>query len=449
MDPLLTDTAERTSRYLEDLRRRRVGPSPDAVSRLKEFGGPLPAEGMDPSQVLEMLDRVGSPATVGSAGGRYFGFVIGSVLPAALAADWLASAWNQNTAMRVMSPAATELERVSLEWIRDLLGLPSGSRGALVTGDTVANLTCLAAARRAVLQRAGWDLGRRGLVGAPRIRVVVGEEVHVSVLKALAILGFGSDEVARVPVDDQGRMIAAGLPELSGPTIVCAQVGNVNSGASDPVGAICLALQGSGAWVHVDGAFGLWARASAHLRDRYRGVELADSWATDGHKWLNVPYDSGMAFVRDPAAMRAALASPAAAYLPSGGEGEPMEFVPEMSRRARGVACWAALRSLGTDGVAALVDRACGFATTFAEGLRAAGFAVLNDVVLNQVLVSFGDDTETRRVVAALQEVGRCWVGPTVWHGRTAMRISVSSWATTPADVESTLAAIRRVARSG
>ena len=447
MESILEETAGRATRYVRDLGTQRVAPLPEAVRALDRLGGELPEEGLEPSAVIALLDQVGSPATVASAGGRYFGFIVGSALPAALAADWLASAWDQNAAMTVMSPVAARLEQISVGWVREIFGLPGGSQGALVTGDTMANLTCLAAARQAVLQRDGWDVARQGLQGAPAVTVVASDEVHVSVLKALSVLGLGRDRVVRVPVDDQGRMRPERLPRLNGPSIVCAQAGNVNSGSFDPVGAVCDLAHDAGAWVHVDGAFGLWARASPRLRPLVDGVERADSWATDCHKWLNVPYDCGIAFTREPGALPAAMAMPPAAYLATTSPTEPMDAVPEMSRRARGVTCWAALRSLGRSGLAALVERTCGFARTFADRLRAAGFTVLNDVVLNQVLVSFGSDAETRRVIAEVQQEGTLWAGPTVWHGVTAMRLSVSSWATTADDVDASIEALVRIAR--
>ena len=444
MSDLLQDTKERAARYLAGLPTRRVAPTDEAVEALERLEGPLPETGAAPSEVLATLDDLGSPATVATAGGRYFGFVIGSALPAALGANWLAGTWNQNAAVRVMSPTATRLESVAVRWIRDLLDLPGSARGAFVSGDTVANFSALAAARHALLRHVGWDVAKDGLFGAPKITVVVGDEVHVSVLKALALLGLGRDRVVRVPCDGQGRMRADAVPTIRGPTILCVQSGNVNSGAFDPIEQIGPAARAAGAWVHVDGAFGLWARASPKLAPLAAGAEHADSWALDGHKWLNVPYDSGIVFVRESESLREGMGSPSAAYLPAGAEGEPMEFVPEMSRRARGVEAWAALRSLGSNGMAELVERCCAHATRFAERLRSEGFEVLNDVVLNQVLVAFGDDERTRRVVAAIQRDGTCWCGSTVWHGRTAMRISVSSWATTAEDVDRSLAAMVR-----
>jgi glutamate/tyrosine decarboxylase-like PLP-dependent enzyme len=445
MNNLLHDAATRAARYLGTLDDRPVAPSPEAIARLGALGGPLPATPSDPAAVLALLDEIASPATVASAGRRYFGFVTGGALPAALAANWLASAWDQNTALRVMSPAGAALEEVAGRWIVELLGLPHEATAGFVTGATMANLAGLAAARHALLSRQGWDVEAQGLFSAPPLTVVVGDEVHVSLLKALALLGLGRERVVRVPVDGQGRMRAEALPPLDGATIVCAQAGNVNTGAVDPLEQICDAAQAAGAWVHVDGAFGLWAGATPSRARLLHGVERADSWATDAHKWLNVPYDSGVVVCRHPDQLRAAMSS-TAAYLVSGGP-EPSHHSPEMSRRARGVETWAALRSLGSSGVAELVERTCALASRFAEGLRAAGFEVLNEVVLNQVLVSFGDDETTRRAIAALQAEGTCWCGGTVWQGRAAMRISVSSWATTEEDVDRSVAAMVRVWR--
>lgn len=445
-EDLLSDAATRATRYLESLKTRRVAPTANATREVDRLCGPLPEKGEDPSAVLRLLDELGSPATVGSAGGRYFGFVVGSSLPAALAANWLAGAWNQNTAAHVMSPVATRLEVTTLEWIRELLGLPPTARGAFVTGDTMANFSCLAAARHALLQDKGWDIEARGLFEAPSVTVVVGEEVHVSVLKALSLLGFGRDRIVKIPVDDQGRMRADRLPSIPGPALICIQSGNVNTGAFDPAREICEWAHRQGFWVHVDGAFGLWANTTPSRRHLAAGIEEADSWALDCHKWLNVPYDSGIVFVRDGRHLRAAMSGTAAAYLPQSELGEPMEYAPEMSRRARGVDAWAALRSLGTSGIADLVDRCCRHASQMATLLGAAGHRILNDVVLNQVLVSFGSDEETRRVIEAVQRDGTCWCGGTVWHGEVAMRISVSSWATTDDDIQRSAASILRVA---
>lgn len=444
---LLLDSAQRSIAYLEGLESRGVAPSAAAVAGVHQLAESLPLQSSDPRETLALLDSVGSPASVAMAGPRFFGFVIGGSLPVALAANWLCTAWDQNVALHTVTPAIAVMEQTALRWLVELFGLPTGSGGAFVTGATVANFTALAAARHTLLARAGWDVEADGMFGAPPVTVVVSEEVHPSVTKALGMLGFGRTRVTRVPVDEQGRMRLDRFPALSGPTLVCVQAGNVNTGHSDPIGEIAHITREASAWLHVDGAFGLWAAAvpsRAHLVD---GLAHADSWATDAHKWLNTPYDCGIAMVRDPHALQAAMAI-TAAYLPTESpHRNPADFTPELSRRARGVDVWAALRQLGRAGVAELVDRCCRHATRFAEGLRAAGFEVLNDVVLNQVLVAFGDAETTQRVITAVQEDGTCWCGITQWQGRTAMRISASSWATTEADVEMSLAAIVHVAR--
>jgi glutamate/tyrosine decarboxylase-like PLP-dependent enzyme len=446
MRELLSDVAERAARYLEEIQERRVAPSAQAVEGLAPFLEPFPETSTPAEDVVAMLDRLGSPATMGMAGPRFFGWVIGGSLPAALAANWLAGTWDQNAGLFVATPIATVLEEVTLGWVADALRLPAGCGGGFVTGATVANFTALAAARYQVLKRVGWDVGAKGLFGAPEIRVVLGEEAHPSVFKSLGLLGLGRDRVVKVPVDAQGRMRADALPEMSGPTIVCVQAGNVNTGAFDPVHEICGRAHAASAWVHVDGAFGLWAGASPQFAHLVTGVGEADSWATDAHKWLNVPYDSGLALVRDPEILREAM-SLTAAYLQQGEHREPSQYVPELSRRARGIEIWAAMKSLGRSGLAELVERCCDCARRFADGLAAAGFEILNEVVLNQVLVSFGEPEVTQRVIAGVVEEGTCWVGGTVWQGRTAMRISVSSWATTEADVDRSVEAMVRVAR--
>lgn len=445
MRALLNLTAETAARYLESLEDRSVAPSPEALMGMTELDEPLPELPMEAGCVLETLDRIGSPATMGMAGRRYFGFVIGGSLPAALAANWLAGAWDQCPGLFAASPIGTVLEEVSLGWLLDVLKLPAGSGGAFVTGATMANFTALAAARHAVLARAGWDVEAEGLFGAPPITVVVGDEAHPSLIKALGMLGLGRARVRRVPVDSQGRMVAAEIPPLSGPAIVCMQAGNVNTGAFDPAAEICARARLAGAWVHVDGAFGLWAAASKKYERLVEGVADADSWATDAHKWLNVPYDSGLAFVKDAAALNNAMAL-TAAYLPQGGHREPSQYTPELSRRARGVEIWAALKSLGRTGLADLIESNCRLARRFAEALRQGGCEILNEVVLNQVLVSFGDAARTRQVIERVQRDGTCWCGPTDWQGRAAMRISVSSWATRDEDVERSVAAILRAA---
>ena len=445
MNDLLTNAATRSARYLAAIPNRRVAPRPEDLARLDALADPLPQSPTDPTEVLALLDDIGSPATVATTGGRYFGFVIGGTLPAALAASWLAAAWDQNAAFTVMSPVAARLEEIVLAWIEDLLGLPAASGAAFVTGTTMSHFAALAAARTALLRRGGWNVEDDGLFGAPPIKVVVGDEAHISLLKALAMLGLGRSRVISVPSDSQGRMRTDALPPLDANTLLCIQSGNVNTGAFDPAAELCAAARQAGAWVHVDGAFGLWAAASPQLAHLVEGVAEADSWAIDCHKWLNVPYDSGIAVVREPEHLRAAFAA-SSAYLQPSAQREPCHYTPESSRRARAIELWASLRSLGREGLRDLIERNCRQARVFADGLRRAGFDVLNDVALNQILVSFGTPAKTQRVIQEVQSEGTCWCGPTEWHGHTAMRISVSSWATTDADIEQSLAAIVRIA---
>jgi glutamate/tyrosine decarboxylase-like PLP-dependent enzyme len=445
MKDLLLDASARAARYVSGIGNRRITPHPADITRLSALGGPLPEEPCDPQKVLALLDDVGSPATIASTGGRYFGFVTGATLPAALAANWIAGAWDQNAAMRVMSPVAAALEDITLGWLREALALPPSTGVGFVTGATMANFTCLAAARHMLLERAGWNVEENGLFGAPPLTVVVSDEVHVSVLKALAMLGLGRTRVIRLATDHQGRIKSDSLPAFDDRTIVCIQAGNVNTGAFDPAARICSEAHRHGAWVHVDGAFGLWAAAAPERAHLMAGFADADSWATDCHKWLNVSYDSGLAFVREPQHLRSAM-TVSAAYLQASDSREPCHYTPEASRRARAIEVWAALRSLGRRGLAGMIERNCRLASRFAGQLRTAGYSILNDVVLNQVLVSFGDAAATKRVISNLQNEGTCWCGGTEWHGQTAMRISVSGWATTEEDVDQSAAAVLRVA---
>ena len=448
MYAILDDAARRARQYLERLGTRSVAADAASVAGLRELDETLPQQGCDPAETLGLLDRTVSPATMAMAGPRFFGFVIGGALPVTVAANWLAAAWDQNAALYEVTPGVSRLEEIALRWLVELLGLPPSTGAGFVSGATVANFTALAAARHAVLASAGWNVEADGLFGAPPIQVITGAEAHPTLLKSLGMLGLGRGRIQRAPVDGQGRMRADALPRISGPAIVCLQAGNLNTGAFDPFEPLIEQAHAAGAWVHVDGAFGLWAKAAPSLRPLARGLERADSWATDAHKWLNVPYDSGLAFSRDAHALRAAMAV-TAEYLPTEStHRNPSDFTPELSRRARGVEVWAALRSLGRAGLAELFERNCRQASRFAAGLRAAGYPILNDVVLNQVLVSFGPAERTRAVIAALQREGTCWCGATVWQGATAMRISVCSWATTDADVERSLAAMLRVAES-
>jgi glutamate/tyrosine decarboxylase-like PLP-dependent enzyme len=443
--------------YLDGLPARPV-PARAGLAELRAaLGGPLPERPLDPRDVVAELATAAEGGVVASGSGRYFGFVVGGATPAALAADWLTSAWDQNAGLYVLGPAASVVEEVAGAWLAELLGLPAGVSVGLVTGAQMANFTGLAIALREMLGRAGWDLPSAGLWGAPRVRVLAGQGRHGTIDRALRFLGVGAAAVEAVDADDQGRMRAAALGSAlergSGPAIVCAQLGNVNSGALDPVGEIAEVAHAHGAWVHVDGAFGMWAAASPRLRPLVAGVELADSWATDAHKWLNVPYDSGLVFCAHPDAHRAAMGIRAGyLILGSGEERDALDYNPDHSRRARGFPVYAAIRALGRQGVAELVERCCALAGRFAERLAAAdGVEVLNQVVLNQVLVRFlaadGDhDAHIRRVVERVQHDGTCWMSGTTWQGRAAMRISVSNWSTDEADVDRSVAAILRCA---
>ncbi len=457
MDPendALRLTADYAAQFLASLDERPIRASASVEELREALGGPLPDEPSNAEQVLADLIADAEPGIVGIPSGRFFGFVIGGALPAALAADWLTSLWDQNAGLVAAGPSAAVVEEVSIEWLRELLALPAGVSAGFVTGCQMAHMTALAAARHRVLEDAGWDLARDGLGGAPRIRVLAGEERHVTVDRALRYLGIGTAQIEAVRADEQGRLVADALAEAlssgSGPTIVCAQAGNVNTGAFDPLDEIADLAAAAGAWLHVDGAFGLWAAASPRFRHLVAGAERADSWATDAHKWLNVPYDSGIAFCAHPDAHRAAMAV-FASYLeqvdPAAGR-DQMDWTPEFSRRARGFTIYAAIRSLGRQGIAELVERCCDRAHQLAELLGAAdGVEILNDVVLNQVLVRFADDdATTQEVVRLVQDDGTCWLSGTTWQGRGAMRISVSNWRTSERDVERSAAAILEAA---
>jgi glutamate/tyrosine decarboxylase-like PLP-dependent enzyme len=455
---LLQETAGAAASYLEGLPEQPVGSSADVEELRSSLGGPLPELPSDPRAVITHLTTAAEPGLVANAGGRYFGFVVGATAPAALAADWLTSAWDQNAGLYVCSPAAAVVEEVAGAWTAELLGLPAGVSFGFVTGCQMAHVTALAAARHSAFAGVGWDVNERGLIGAPAIHVLVGAERHATVDRALRLIGIGAASIVAVPADGQGRMLPDALrhtvQRLAGPLIVCAQAGNVNTGAVDPLEAIADITQDAGAWLHIDGAFGLWAAASPSLRHLVAGADRADSWATDAHKWLNVPYDSGIALCAHPEAQQAAMSIRAGYLVHADADGprDELDWNPEFSRRARGFPVYAAIRSLGRSGVAELVERCCGHARRFGDALGAAdNVEVINDVVLNQVLVRFLDpggdhDVRTRSVIEAIQNDGTCWLSGTTWHGMSAMRISVSSWATTSDDVERSIEAILRAA---
>jgi glutamate/tyrosine decarboxylase-like PLP-dependent enzyme len=450
---LLRLTAERAADYRASVGERPVSPSVD-IGRLRQaLGGPLPREGSDPRTVVEQLADVVEPALVASVGPRYFGFVVGGALDAATAADLLTTSWDQVAFNAATSPAAAAVEDVVGQWLKDIFGLPPEASFGLVTGAQGANTVALAAARHRILSNVDWDVERLGLTDAPRIRILASEERHATIDRSLRLLGIGAGAVEAVAAAGDGAIDVAALAGLlqagvTAPTIVCLQTGNVNSGACDDLTAACAVAHRSGAWVHVDGAFGLWAAASPTMRHLVAGIEQADSWAVDGHKWLNVPYDTGYVFCNDPDAHGASM-SYTAAYLVRGSDQvarAPSDYVVESSRRARGFATWAALRELGSQGLADLVDRCCALARRFGDQLREIdGVQIGNDIVLNQVLASFGSDDRTDRVIDGVQREGTCWMGGTTWHGRRYMRISVSNWSTSAADVDRSVSAIRRV----
>ncbi len=431
---LLADADARAAAYLQSVETRRVFPTPEAIRALSAFDERMPREGIDPSQTLALLDEIGSPATVASNGPRYYGFVVGAALPGAAAAERLMLAWDQGATLPMTSPVSAKLEDVAGHWLLDILDLPRESAVGFGTSATACGLSCLAAARRVLLNRAGWDIDTMGLSGAPEIRVVVSDRIHIVVLKALRILGFGTAQIVKAPTDADGRVDPLRLPALDARTILCLQAGEVNTGEFDPFAAVIPHAKAAGAWVHIDGAFGLWARASPALRHWTEGVEAADSWTTDGHKWLNTPYDCAMAICRDPDALAEAMNSDAV-YATSSKLAQK-NLTLEFSRRPRGIPVWAALRTLGRDGVAALIERHCAQAQRLAEGLRMAGFEVLNRVVLNQVLARGEDDAETAEIRLAVEQSGEAWFGPSAWNGRPAFRLSVSSWRTEDADIE-------------
>jgi glutamate/tyrosine decarboxylase-like PLP-dependent enzyme len=458
-DALLSDALDYARRYRASLSERPVVATASAAELRSRFDIPLSEEGEDARSVLRALAVEGDAGLVASAGPRFFGFVIGGSHPVALAADWLTSTWDQNTGLYVISPLGAVLEETAGRWLCQLFDLPLDAGVGFVTGTQLANFVGLACARHALLARTGWDVEAKGLLGAPPLPILVGEEVHVTVLRALRFLGLGAESPVRVPTDGQGRMrpdaLASALSRLGTPAVVCAQAGNVNTGAVDPLSPIADAVRSHGGWLHVDGAFGLFARVAPSRRHLAEGMERADSWAVDMHKWLNVPYDAGVAIVRDTAVLRATMGTDAAYLVKSSGERDAVNFVPEFSRRARGIPTYATLRTLGQKGVADLVERSCALARRMAERLGSApGVRVLNEVVLNQVLVRFesaggGDaDARTRDVVSRVQADGTCWLGGSTWRGLAVMRVSVLGWNTTEADIDVSADAILRCARA-
>jgi len=429
--------------YMDEVFSRNVFPSEAALAKLSSFDEPLPQAPAHPADMLRMLHEYGSPATVAQTGGRYFGMVVGSVFPPVLAAKWLADVWDQISTLYVTSPLLAKLESICEKWVIELLGLPEDCVAGFVSGTSLATLCGLAAGRHELLKRAGWDVNSKGLFGAPPIRVVVGAEAHGSVFKALALLGLGKDRVELVPTDDQGRMLAAKVPELDSNTLVILQAGNVNSGAFDPLDEICDWANAADAWVHVDGAFGLWAAASGSKRYLTVGAEKADSWSVDGHKTLNTPYDSGIVLCKHREALVSAMQA-SGSYILYSENRDGMLYTPEMSRRGRAIELWATIKVLGKCGVEELVNGLCEHAKLFARQIKAEGFQVLNDVVFNQVLVACDTPEQTTAVLKNLQKSGECWCGGAKWHDTQVIRVSVCSWATTEDDITRTVSAFRK-----
>lgn len=437
---LLDEVRKYVDEYQRNLKDRRVFPDESALAGLQSFDEPLPDGGTESAEVLAQLHQYGTPATVAQTSGRYFGFVNGGLLPVGLGARWMADVWNQNTALYVMSPVNARLEQVCEQWLAELLGLPRGTAAGFVTGTMMANLTGLCAGRNELLRQRGWDVASEGLWGAPPFRIIVGEGAHAAVTRAVSILGLGTRHIETVPMDSHGRMRADLLPDLDESALVVAQVGNVNSGAIDPVGEICRRTKESGSWVHVDGAFGLWARVLPRLAEVCEGLELADSWAADAHKTLNVPYDHGLVLCRDRDAMHRAFEA-SGSYLQWSDQRDSMRHTPSMSKRGRAIELWAVLKNLGRNGVVELVEQLCSMANHMAESLERHGFEICNEVVFNQVLVACEDDQLTKETLRQLQSGGECWCGGSQWQGRSVIRISVSDWTTSRAEVARSVAA--------
>lgn len=430
--------------YIRQLPSRPVSPRSDDIDALELFCSQLPRTGLDPLTIVDQLHSLGSPATMATTGGRFFGLVVGGVTPAAMGAAVLTAAWDQIAIVEATAPSAVHIERLASKWILQLLSLPASCSVGFTTGSSVANLTALAAARDAQYRRLGVSLKATGLAGAPPLRYIVSEQCHITVTKALGLLGIGTDQLERVPCDDEGRIVATKMPSLDSSCVVCLQAGNVNSGASDSFADIVPIAKAAGAWVHVDGAFGLWAAASPSKRLLVAGVEHADSWAVDAHKWLNTPYDCGIAICSDNQSVHSVMTTDAP-YLTNGARSEPKDLVPEFSRRARGVEVWATIMELGAEGIAAMIERCCAHAKRLSNGLVEMGYTVLNEVALNVVVATIGTAEDILKIATLVQLEGECWFGTTRWNGRMAIRLSICSWATSESDIERTLAAISRI----
>ena len=438
---------EYAQKYVAEIRNKRVFPNSADLNALSHFNESLPEQGCKAKAVIEKLNQYGAPATVSTTGGRYFGLVVGGSTPASMGASILNAAWDQVAILENTAPTAIYLERLAAQWILELMELPTNSSVGFTTGSSLANLVGLAAARNAQYKKLGVNVDQCGLSGAPPLKVVLSEQAHVTVHKALKLLGFGKDQLIQLPCDNQGRIVANEIPDVGADTIVCLQAGNVNSGASDPFSDIISKAKKRGAWVHVDGAFGLWAKASPEKRHLVKEVQLADSWAVDAHKWLNTPYDCGISICRNPESVHEVMTT-VAPYLSSNNIVPPKDMVPEFSRRARGVEVWAAIKEMGRDGITDLINRSCKHAEHLALGLKDMGYEILNDVVLNQVVATIGTADDIQAITLLVQKEGECWFGTTFWQGKHAFRLSVSSWATTESDIERTLSSICHATQS-
>jgi len=447
MNGLLDKAKSYAEDFLKNMNTEKIQVSDENRKKLHALDFKLQNEQVNEEEVIDKLNALISPATMKMTSSKFFGFVIGGAYPVSIASNWLSTVWDQNSGLELTTPGTAKVEEISAQWMLKILGLPAKSATAFVTGATVANFTALAAARNKVFKNAGWDVEADGLIGAPELQIIISEESHPTVYKSLAMLGLGRNRVTKVPTDDQGRMDLKHFPTIEENSIIITQAGNINSGACDPIGEICDLAASKNTWVHVDGAFGLWARASSQHKHLLVGIEKADSWATDAHKWLNVPYDSGLAFVKHEHALKAAMAI-TASYLPTENAGRnPSDYTPELSRRARGVDIYAVLHHLGISGLEALIDRCCACARQFADGFIQAGYTVMNEVVLNQVVIDFGSEKINLAIIDQVQKDGTCWVGQTIWKGTTAMRISVSNWQTDSEDVKQSLEVILAIAQ--
>lgn len=443
---LMEKAKELSFAYMEKSPDMRAFPTDEEIAALDGLDGPMPKDGTPADEVLETLDRLAAPATVGMTTGRYYGFVMGNVLPVAQGAEWIMETWNQNASMFTASPAASKLESIAEKWIVEMLGFPEGTAMGAVTGSTNAILCAVTAARNHLLEKQGWDVHKKGFRGAPKVRLVMSEDIHSAVKSSLSVAGFGTEEAELVPCDEYGRLIVSELPELDETCLVIVQAGNVNGGAFDPIGEVCEIANKTGAWVHVDGAFGLWAAASREQRKNVPGMENADSWSCDAHKTLNSGYDCGLVFCRKPEALATALTA-GAPYLAFSDKRDGMLYATEMSRKAYGIVLWSIMKNLGANGVEKMIDDMCENTQYFGAELEKAGIRLVNPPIFNQMMLQFGSDEETKAVLEEIQKSGTMWCGPSMWKGKSVIRISVSSYSTSREDIDRAVEVIKEAAK--